>query len=288
VNNSLPMKDVSTSTQNASDRGTYAIELRDVTKRFLTPTGKAYTAIRDINLAVAPGEFLAVVGPTGSGKSTTLGLISGLERPSEGSVQVMGEPVQGIDPRIGYVFQADAVFPWKNVLNNVATGPLFRGQRKAEALERARDWIARVGLSGFEDRYPHQLSGGMRKRVALAQTFINEPQILLMDEPFSALDVQTRTLMEDELLQMWSSISASVVFVTHDLEEAISLADRVCVLTAGPATVKGIYTIDLPRPRKVEEIRFEPRFVQLYQHIWEDLRDEVLISYERAKQRGDQ
>jgi NitT/TauT family transport system ATP-binding protein len=288
VNNSLPMKDVSTSTQNASDRGTYAIELRDVTKRFLTPTGKAFTAIRDINLAVAPGEFLAVVGPTGSGKSTTLGLISGLERPSEGSVQVMGEPVQGIDPRIGYVFQADAVFPWKNVLNNVATGPLFRGQRKAEALERAREWIARVGLSGFEDRYPHQLSGGMRKRVALAQTFINEPQILLMDEPFSALDVQTRTLMEDELLQMWSTLSASVVFVTHDLEEAISLADKVCVLTAGPATVKGIYTIDLPRPRKVEEIRFEPRFVQLYQQIWEDLRDEVLISYERAKQRGDQ
>ena len=288
MNNSLPMKDVSTNTQHASSLGTYAIELRDVTKRFLTPSGQAYTAIRDINLAVAAGEFLAVVGPTGSGKSTTLGLISGLERPSEGSVQVMGEPVQGIDPRIGYVFQADAVFPWKNVLSNVATGPLFRGQPKAEARKRARDWIARVGLSGFEDRYPHQLSGGMRKRVALAQTFINEPQILLMDEPFSALDVQTRTLMEDELLQMWSSISASVVFVTHDLEEAISLADRVCVLTAGPATVKGIYTIDLPRPRKVEEIRFEPRFVQLYQQIWEDLRDEVLISYERAKQRGGQ
>jgi NitT/TauT family transport system ATP-binding protein len=288
VNNYLPMKDVSTSTQNAPDRGTYAIELRNVTKRFLTPTGKAYTAIRDINMAVAPGEFVAVVGPTGCGKSTTLGLISGLERPSEGEVQVMGEPVQGIDPRIGYVFQADAVFPWKNVLSNVATGPRFRSQPKAEALGRARDWIARVGLTGFENHYPHQLSGGMRKRVALAQTFINEPQILLMDEPFSALDVQTRTLMEDELLQMWSSLSASVVFVTHDLEEAISLADRVCVLTAGPGTVKGIYTIDLPRPRKVEEIRFDPRFVQLYQQIWEDLRDEVLISYERAKQRGDQ
>lgn len=288
MNNSLPMKDASTSTQNASDRGTRAIELRDVTKRFLTPKGKAYTAIRDINMAVAPGEFVALVGPTGCGKSTTLGLISGLERPSEGSVQVMGEPVQGIDPRIGYVFQADAVFPWKNVLNNVATGPLFRGQPKAQAYERARGWIERVGLSGFEDRYPHQLSGGMRKRVALAQTFINEPQILLMDEPFSALDVQTRTMMEDELLNLWSSLSASVVFVTHDLEEAISLADHVCVLTAGPATVKGIYTIDLPRPRKVAEIRFEPRFVQLYQQIWEDLRDEVVISYERAKQRGDQ
>jgi NitT/TauT family transport system ATP-binding protein len=286
VNNSLPMKDVLIGTQNAPDQGTYAIELHDVTKRFLTPAGKAYTAIRDINMAVAPGEFVAVVGPTGCGKSTTLGLISGLERPSAGEVEVMGEPVQGIDPRIGYVFQADAVFPWKNVLNNVATGPLFRGQPKVEARKQAREWIARVGLSGFEDRYPHQLSGGMRKRVALAQTFINEPQILLMDEPFSALDVQTRTLMEDELLNLWSSHKASVVFVTHDLEEAISLADRVCVLTAGPATVKGIYTIDLPRPRKVEEIRFEPRFVQLYQQIWEDLRDEVLISYERAKQGG--
>jgi NitT/TauT family transport system ATP-binding protein len=287
VNNHLPTQDESTSTQNASSLGTYSIELRDVTKRFLTPADKVFTAIRDINMAVAPGEFVAIVGPTGSGKSTTLGLISGLERPSEGSVKVMGKPVQGIDPRIGYVFQADAVFPWKNVLNNVATGPRFRGQPKAQALERARDWIARVGLSGFEDRYPHQLSGGMRKRVALAQTFINEPQILLMDEPFSALDVQTRTMMEDELLQLWSAYSASVVFVTHDLEEAISLADRVCVITSGPGTIKGIYTIDLPRPRKVAEIRFEPRFLQLYHQIWEDLRDEVVISYERAKQRGD-
>src|SRR5712692_4335168 len=280
------MKDVSSGTQNARDRSTYAIELRNVTKRFPTPTGQAYTAIRDINLAVAHGEFLAVVGPTGCGKSTTLGLISGLERPSEGSVQVMGQPVQGIDPRIGYVFQSDAVFPWKNVLSNVATGPLFRGQPKAEALALAHEWIGRVGLTGFERHYPHQLSGGMRKRVALAQTFINQPQILLMDEPFSALDVQTRTLMEDELLTLWSSLGASVVFVTHDLEEAIALADRVCVLTAGPGTVKGIYSIDLPRPRKVEEIRFEPRFVQLYQEIWQDLRDEVVISYERSKQRA--
>jgi NitT/TauT family transport system ATP-binding protein len=281
VNNSLPTKDV----PSDSPQSTYAIELHNATKRFLTPTGQAYTAIRDINLTVAPGEFIAVVGPTGCGKSTTLSLISGLERPSEGSVQVMGKPVQGIDPHVGYVFQADAVFPWKSVLNNVATGPLFRGVRKAEAYERARDWIARVGLSGFENHYPHQLSGGMRKRVALAQTFINEPQILLMDEPFSALDVQTRTMMEDELLNMWSSISASVIFVTHDLEEAISLADRVCVLTSGPGTVKGIYTIDLPRPRNVTEIRFDPRFVQLYHEIWEDLRNEVLISYERNKQR---
>ena len=171
------------------------------------------------------------------------------------------------------------------MLSNVATGPLFRGMPKAEALALAHEWIGRVGLTGFERHYPHQLSGGMRKRVALAQTFINQPQILLMDEPFSALDVQTRTLMEDELLSLWSTLGASVVFVTHDLEEAIALADRVCVLTAGPGTVKGIYSIDLPRPRKVEEIRFEPRFVQLYHEIWEDLREEVRISYERNKQR---
>jgi NitT/TauT family transport system ATP-binding protein len=279
------MKESSTITQNTLNRTTFAIELRDVTKRFLTPAGKAFTAIHNINMSVAPGEFVAVVGPTGCGKSTTLGLISGLERASEGSVQVMGEPVEGIDSRIGYVFQSDAVFPWKNVLNNVSTGPQFRGQSKTEARKKAHEWIARVGLTGFEDRYPHQLSGGMRKRVALAQTFINEPQILLMDEPFSALDVQTRALMEDELLTLWSSLKSSVVFVTHDLEEAIALSDRVCVLTAGPATVKGIYTIDLPRPRKVEEIRFEPRFVELYQRIWEDLREEVIISYERNKQR---
>jgi NitT/TauT family transport system ATP-binding protein len=148
----------STVIQNKSHGTTSVIELRNVTKRFLTPTGQVYTAIRDLSLNVAPGEFCAVVGPTGCGKSTTLGLISGLERPSAGEAWVMGKPVQGIDPGIGYVFQSDAVFPWKNVLNNVATGSLFRGQPKAEALERAHDWIARVGLTGFEDRYPHQLS----------------------------------------------------------------------------------------------------------------------------------
>ncbi len=283
----LPMTEIKTTIPEISSGATFAIELQNVTKRFRTPNGQVYTALRDLSLSVRPGEFCAVVGPTGCGKSTTLGLISGLERPSAGEVSVMGKQVQGIDPRIGYVFQADAVFPWRNVLRNVAAGPLFRGRSKAEAYELARDWIARVGLTGFEHHFPHQLSGGMRKRVALAQTFINEPQILLMDEPFSALDVQTRALMEDELLNMWSSTSASVVFVTHDLEEAISLADRVCVLTAGPATVKGIYTIDLPRPRKVAEIRFEPRFVNLYQEIWEDLRNEVLISYERSKNRGE-
>ena len=260
-----------------------AISLQGVTKRFATPGRGVYTAIRDVDLDIQPGEFCTLVGPTGCGKSTTLGLIAGLSRPSEGTVEIDGRAVDGVDPKIGYVFQTDAVFPWKSVLDNVAAGPRYRDHSAAEAKARARDWIARVGLKGFEDRYPHQLSGGMRKRVALAQTLINEPRILLMDEPFSALDVQTRTLMENELLTLWSATSASVVFVTHDLEEAIALADRVFVMTAGPATVKNSYHIDLPRPRNVSEIRFLPDFVRIYETIWNDLREEVLVSYERAK-----
>ncbi len=260
-----------------------AIQLRGATKRFLTPSAGVYTALRDLNLEVQPGEFCAVVGPTGCGKSTTLALISGLEPPSEGDVEVFGKPVTGIADGIGYVFQTDAVFPWKTVLENVAAGPRYRNVSHRDARDRARDWIARVGLAGFEDRYPYQLSGGMRKRVALAQSLINGPRILLMDEPFSALDVQTRALMENELLNLWSASSASVVFVTPDLEEAISLSDRVFVITAGPGTVKSNYKVDLPRPRNVAEIRFQPRFVEIYEEIWKDLRDEVLVSYERQK-----
>jgi NitT/TauT family transport system ATP-binding protein len=265
---------------------TPAIELRGVTKRFLTPSSGIYTALRDLDMSVEPGEFCAVVGPTGCGKSTTLALISGLEPASEGEVEVFGKPVKGIAEGIGYVFQADAVFPWKTVLENVAAGPRYKGTSNRDARERARDWISRVGLSGFEDRYPYQLSGGMRKRVALAQSLINGPRILLMDEPFSALDVQTRSLMENELLALWAASSASVVFVTHDLEEAISLSDRVFVITAGPGTVKSTYKVDLPRPRNVAEIRFQPRFAEIYEEIWKDLKDEVLVSYERQKRSG--
>ncbi|MFD8994815.1 ABC transporter ATP-binding protein [Streptomyces abikoensis] len=265
-----------------------AIELRGATKVFRTPSGADHTAVRDLDLTVAQGEFVAVVGPTGCGKSTTLTLVSGLEEPTEGEVLVGGEPVTGIRPEVGFVFQQDAVFPWRTVLSNVMAGPRFRGVPKAEARERARDWLGRVGLAAFEDRYPHQLSGGQRKRVALAQTFVGDPAILLMDEPFSALDVQTRALMSDELLELWGGsrpdgrAAASVVFVTHDLEEAIALADKVVVMTAGPATVKEVFPIDLPRPRRVESVRLEPRFIEIYREIWSSLGEEVRITRERG------
>ncbi|MQT14313.1 ABC transporter ATP-binding protein [Rhizobiales bacterium Sp-1] len=259
-----------------------AIELINVTRRFVSPTGKTLTALRDFNMSVERGEFVAVVGPTGCGKSTTLNLVTGLARPSAGEVRLMGGPVNGIDPRVGFAFQKDALFPWRNVIDNVMAGPRFRGRSKAEAEAMAKDWLARVGLSKFLHHYPHQLSGGMRKRVSLAQTFINEPEILLMDEPFSALDVQTRTVMHEELLKLWAERKASVVFVTHDLEEAVALADKVYVLTAGPATVKSVYPIDLPRPRVVSEIRYDETFVHYCKTIWDDLREEVETSYRRA------
>lgn len=228
-------------------------------------------------MSVARGEFCAIVGPTGCGKSTTLSLITGLLKPTTGRVRVMGQPVDGIDPRIGFVFQTDAIFPWRNVIDNVAAGPMFRGQKPAKAKELAREWLRRVGLAGFEMHYPHQLSGGMRKRVSLAQTFVNSPEILLMDEPFSALDMQTRTVMQDELLQLWAASGGSVVFVTHDLEEAIALADKVIVLSARPATVKQIYDIELARPRVMSEIRYEDKFISYAREIWDDLRAEVKI-----------
>ncbi|WP_037078357.1 ABC transporter ATP-binding protein [Pseudonocardia spinosispora] len=258
------------------------IELIKATKRFPNGSGGVHTAVRDLAMTVQPGEFVSVVGPTGCGKSTTLSLVSGLQRASAGQVLVEGRPVTSIPDGVGYMFQSDAVMPWRSVLDNVASGPRFRGASKKEAREQATDWIARVGLAGFENYYPHQLSGGMRKRVALAQTLVTNPRILLMDEPFSALDVQTRANMQDELLRLWAGSGAAVIFVTHDLDEAIALADKVVVMTAGPATVKDVFPIPLHRPREVEELRLTPEFVQIYREVWESLRVEVDKTRQRS------
>jgi NitT/TauT family transport system ATP-binding protein len=265
--------------------GAVALALERVTCIFAgKPPAERYTAVADASLVVNPGEFLSVVGPTGCGKSTLLNVAAGLLEPSSGRASVNGQPLGGINRRAGYMFQADALMPWRNALDNVTAGLEFRGVARAEAVQRASDWLARVGLAGFEHRYPHQLSGGMRKRVALAQMLILDPDILLMDEPFSALDVQTRQLMENELLELWSGNRKSVLFITHDLEEAIALSDRVVVLSAGPATHPiGEFPIDLPRPRDVAEIRLSSRFVELHQAIWQVLRSEVLKGYAQAR-----
>ena len=272
-----------TDAQQVSGARAAGVELRGATKRFVTPDGGAFTALRDFNLTIEPGEFCAVVGPTGCGKSTTLTLVSGLERPSAGSVSVGGQPVKGITAGTSFMFQADALMPWKTVVANVMMGPLFHSVPKQEARARAIDWLRRVGLAGFEDHRPHQLSGGMRKRVALAGALINEPSVLLMDEPFGALDVQTKAIMSNELLNLWEQTKPTVIFVTHDLEEAIALADKVVVVTASPGTVKAVYDIDLPRPRgAVQEIRFGDRFQELHHQIWAALREEVERAYART------
>ncbi|WP_431220904.1 ABC transporter ATP-binding protein [Leifsonia xyli] len=259
------------------------IEIVGLTKRFLTPKGETFTAIHDVTLSVEPGQFCAIVGPTGCGKSTTLAQVSGLERPSAGSVSVGGRIVDGITSGVSYMFQADSLFPWKTVLGNVMIGPVLVGTPKREAEALAMDWLRRVGLAGFEDRYPHQLSGGMRKRVAMAAALINNPRILLMDEPFGALDVQTKAIMQTELLGLWEELRPSVLFITHDLDEAVALSDRVVIMTSSPGTVKDVFAVDLPRPRgDVQEIRHEERFLEIQGRIWESLRDEVTRAYQQT------
>ena len=265
----------------------YALEFDRISVSFRSGQegGQSYTAVADTTLRVRAGEFVSVVGPTGCGKSTLLNIGAGLLEPSSGEVRVFGAPLRGINRRAGYMFQSEALMPWRSAIANVMVGLQYRGEADAEARRQAQAWLERVGLGGFEDRYPHQLSGGMRKRTALAQVLALDPDIILMDEPFSALDIQTRQLMENEVLALWAGGGAqgqkkAVLFITHDLDEAIAMSDRVVVLSAGPATRPiGEFEVDLPRPRDVAEVRSDPRFVQLHSRIWEVLRDEVLKGY---------
>jgi sulfonate transport system ATP-binding protein len=258
------------------------IRVERVTGIFDTPSGP-FTAVRDVSFTVEAGRFVSVVGPSGCGKTTLLGMIAGLVPVREGRIVLGERPVgDGVPPDLGYLFQRDALLPWKTALENVALPLALRRAPAAEARARAAEWLRRVGLAGFERHYPHQLSGGMRKRVSLATTLIYGPRVLLMDEPFSALDVQTRNLMENELLELWGETRTTVLFVTHDLEEAIALSDDVIVLTAGPGRVKASYAIPLARPRNVIEIRFREEFTRLYEQIWKDLKDEVQQSHARS------
>jgi NitT/TauT family transport system ATP-binding protein len=229
---------------------------------------------------VHAGKFLSLVGPSGCGKSTILHITAGLMRPTGGTIRIFGEELIGINRRASYMFQQDALLPWKTVLENVRLGMEFRGCERREADRQALLWLERVGLEGFPSHFPHQLSGGMRRRAAMAQSWIGDPDIILMDEPFGALDVQTRMQMQAELLSLWGGSGKTALLVTHDLEEAIALSDEVAILSAGPRScVAARYAVDLPRPRNAIDIRMDARFAEIYRTVWNVLRNEVLKSH---------
>jgi NitT/TauT family transport system ATP-binding protein len=257
-----------------------AVSLNDVSVAFRLADGGTYTAVERATLEVADGEFVAIVGPTGCGKSTLLNVAAGLIGPSHGAATIFGTGLAGLNRQAGYLFQAEALFPWKTALENVAIGLEIAGTSKAEARARAEKWLGRVGIGGFGDRYPHMLSGGQRKRVGLVQVLIRDPKILLMDEPFGPLDAQTRQIMGNLLLDLWSADRKAVMFVTHDLEEAIALSDRVVIMSAGPAArIIGNWTVPLSRPRDIGEVKLDPAFHALHREIWEALKDEVMKGY---------
>jgi len=263
-----------------------AVHLEGVCVTYLVENG-SFTAIEQIDLTIADGEFLSIIGPTGCGKSTLLNIAAGMIAPTQGRVKIFGDILSGVNRRAGYLFQADALFPWMTVLENVAVGLEVTGISQYDARERARAWLERVGLSVFADRYPHMLSGGQKKRVALAQVLIREPKILLMDEPFGPLDAQTRLIMGNLLLDLWQADKKAVLFVTHDLEEAIALSDRVIVLAAGPnSAIIGDWKISLPRPRDILDVKLQPAFHWVHREIWSELKQEVLKTYERVEVRG--
>src|SRR6185295_1608855 len=257
-----------------------AVALAQVTVSFRLAGGDSYPAVERASLSVADGEFVAIVGPTGCGKSTLLNVAAGLIAPSAGHVDIFGTALSGLNRQAGYLFQADALFPWKTALENVAIGLETAGTARDEARARAQDWLTRVGLAGFAERYPHMLSGGQRKRVGLVQVLIRDPKILLMDEPFGPLDAQTRQIMGNLLLDLWSADRKAVLFVTHDLEEAIALSDRVVIMSAGPASrIIGDWRVSLSRPRDIAEIKSDPAFHQLHREIWQSLKAEVMKGY---------
>jgi NitT/TauT family transport system ATP-binding protein len=269
-----------------------ALELERVTREFATPDGRVYRALDEISLAVPAGAFVAIVGPSGCGKSTLLNIAAGLLAPTSGVVRVAGDSLDGLNRHATYMFQQEALLPWKTVRDNVALGLTLGGASRSDARSRADAWLTRVELASFASHYPAHLSGGMRKRVAMAQNWILDRGIVLMDEPFSALDIHTRQRMETELLAIWEGSASdrtarkTVVFVTHDLEEAIALADEVVILSAGPAArVVAQHHVGLERPRDLMELRTTPAFVDLYRGIWAVLREEVIKSQRAAETR---
>jgi NitT/TauT family transport system ATP-binding protein len=251
------------------------IECLGVRHAFVDRRTKAHVeALEAVDVVVQRQEFVGIVGPSGCGKTTLLNMIAGLLQPTEGTVRVDGEPVRGVHAsNLGYMFARDNLFPWRTVRKNVELG--LELSRASDRRQRAQSYVDLVGLAGFEDHYPHQLSQGMRQRVSLARTLVREPSIVLMDEPFGALDAQTRVLMQNEFLDLWERSRSTVVLVTHDIAEAIALSDRVVVFSRRPGRIIGEYRVDLPRPRPVDELHADPAFQELYTAIWNDLKGEI-------------
>jgi len=266
------------------DSGAAKVWLQDVSLRYKTEAGAELLALDRIDLKVRQGEFLCIVGPSGCGKSTLLHLIAALQKPSSGSILIDDATVIGPGTDRILIFQEHGLFPWLTVGENVAFGMKMKGLSKAEREERTRHYLRLVHLSQFKDSRPHQLSGGMRQRVALARALATEPDVLLMDEPFAALDAQTRDLLHDELERIWAETGRTIIFVTHNVREAVRLGDRVVVLSFRPGRVKSEYAIDLPRPRDVAEVRLTPRFIEIHTRIWHAMKAEVLKSYARQNQ----
>ena len=270
--------------QAGETAGSTAVALDDATVAFRLAGDRVYTAVEKARLRIEHGEFVAIVGPTGCGKSTLLNVAAGLLKPASGTVRIFDSPLFGLNRQAGYLFQADALFPWKTALDNVAIGLEISGAPRGLALERAQGWLNAVGLGAFGNRYPHMLSGGQRKRVGLAQVLIRDPKILLMDEPFGPLDAQTRQIMGNLLLELWNADRKAVLFVTHDLEEAIALSDRVVIMSAGPASrIIGDWRVKLARPRDISEVKLDPAFHDLHREIWRMLKAEVIKGYEQTE-----
>ncbi len=248
------------------------LEIKSVSKVF-DVDGKAMEVLRDIDMSIDEGEFVCFIGPSGCGKTTLLRIIAGLEMPTAGVVLLDGSPIKGPGPERGMVFQEYSLFPWRTVLDNVAFGPEIRGMSKDERYRLARQYLKMVGLERFESRYPHELSGGMKQRVAIARALVNDPKALLMDEPFGALDAQTRNVMQSELLKIWEEEKKTVIFVTHSVDEAIYLGDRIVVFSSRPGRVKEIINIDLPRPRNRTSLEVN----RIRNKILQDLRTEIVI-----------
>ena len=256
------------------------IDVSDVYKVFVARGNRlqrrAFLALQDINLKIAAGRFVSFVGPSGCGKSTLLNMIAGLVRPTEGVVRYKGQPVVGVNTDVGYITQDDNLLPWRTLQENVEVALEFRGVPASQRRDQATRYIGMVGLSGFEHHYPHELSGGMRKRTALVRTLIYEPSVILMDEPFGPLDAQTRVILQDELLRLWEGTGKTIVFVTHDLVEAIGLSDEIVLFSRAPGTLKQTYQVPLPRPRDVFHIHADPRFPEFYDRLWRDLKEEIV------------